>query len=102
MVNVIVCICACNRRRCEVCQAAEFKYKCPRCMTKSCSLPCVKQHKLTSGCNGQRDKTAFIPLNDFTDLDLLSGRFNHLSSFVFFLLFVKYDTIGYHVVLTCS
>jgi len=72
----------CLWRRCEVCEVAVFKYRCPRCLVKSCSLPCVKRHKLTSGCNGQRDKTAFVSLVDFTDLNLLSGQ----MSFVRFLL----------------
>ena len=64
-----------------MCQAASFKYKCPRCLMRSCSLPCVKQHKLVSGCNGQRDKTAFVSLDDFTDLNLLSGRFGHFPPY---------------------
>jgi len=65
-----------------VCQAAAFKYRCPRCLTRSCSLPCVKQHKLISGCNGQRDKTAFVSLDDFTDLNLLSGWFGHFHPYL--------------------
>lgn len=61
-----------DNRHCEVCKEAAFKYRCPRCLTRTCSLPCVKQHKLTSGCSGQRDKTAFVSLVDFTDLNVLS------------------------------
>ncbi|XP_073449705.1 box C/D snoRNA protein 1 isoform X2 [Aquarana catesbeiana] len=57
---------------CETCGSAEAKYKCPRCMKYSCSLPCVKKHKVESACNGVRDKTAFVPLNKFGDIDLLS------------------------------
>ena len=55
------------------------KYRCPRCLMKTCSLPCVKQHKLTYGCSGQRDKTAFVSLVNFTDLNLLSGWFDQFS-----------------------
>ena len=62
-----------------MCKESVFKYRCPRCLVKTCSLPCVKQHKLTSGCNGQRDKTAFVSLDDFTDLNLLSGWFEQVS-----------------------
>ena len=29
-----------------------MKYKCPKCLTLSCSLKCVNQHKATTGCNG--------------------------------------------------
>ena len=74
-----MCVC----RRCEVCKETVFKYRCPRCLVKTCSLLCVNEHKLTSaGCNGQRDKTAFVSLDDFTDLNLLSGwsvSYTHLT-----------------------
>ncbi|KAJ7400970.1 zinc finger HIT-type containing 6 [Pitangus sulphuratus] len=36
------------------------------------SLLCVKKHKLALSCNGVRDKTAFVSVNEFTDLNLLS------------------------------
>ncbi|XP_048458103.1 box C/D snoRNA protein 1 [Rhincodon typus] len=58
--------------RCEMCGGAEAKYKCPRCLTYSCSLPCVKKHKAVDGCNGVRDKTAFTPLSHFNEMHLLS------------------------------
>ncbi|NXH32580.1 BCD1 protein, partial [Myiagra hebetior] len=57
---------------CETCSKEEAKYRCPRCMKYSCSLLCVKKHKLALSCNGVRDKTAFISVNEFTDLNLLS------------------------------
>ncbi|XP_059839690.1 box C/D snoRNA protein 1 isoform X2 [Hypanus sabinus] len=57
---------------CEICGTAEAKYKCPRCMTFSCSLLCVKKHKTESGCSGVRDKTAFQSIADFTETQLLS------------------------------
>uniref|UniRef100_A0A673GT29 Box C/D snoRNA protein 1-like n=1 Tax=Sinocyclocheilus rhinocerous TaxID=307959 RepID=A0A673GT29_9TELE len=37
-----------------------------------CSLACVKQHKMVSGCCGVRDKTAFIPLAEFNEINLLN------------------------------
>ncbi|XP_068879027.1 box C/D snoRNA protein 1 [Aphelocoma coerulescens] len=58
--------------RCETCSKEEAKYRCPRCMKYSCSLLCVKKHKLALSCNGVRDKTAFISVHEFTDLNLLS------------------------------
>ncbi|XP_068098546.1 box C/D snoRNA protein 1 [Hyperolius riggenbachi] len=57
---------------CEMCGTEEAKYKCPRCMKYSCSLPCVKKHKMDAACSGVRDKTAFVSLNRFSDLHLLS------------------------------
>ncbi|XP_042663302.1 box C/D snoRNA protein 1 [Tyto alba] len=59
-------------QRCETCSEEAAKYRCPRCMKYSCSLLCVKKHKLALNCNGVRDKTAFVSVNEFTDLNLLS------------------------------
>ncbi|XP_066481321.1 box C/D snoRNA protein 1 isoform X2 [Tiliqua scincoides] len=41
-------------------------------MKYSCSLTCVKQHKTAFSCNGIREKTAFVSINEFSDLNLLS------------------------------
>ncbi|TRY81275.1 hypothetical protein DNTS_012112 [Danionella cerebrum] len=57
---------------CEVCEAEEAKYRCPGCMKHSCSLPCVQQHKLSFGCSGVRDKTMFVSLSEFNEINLLS------------------------------
>ncbi|XP_077133650.1 box C/D snoRNA protein 1 [Ranitomeya variabilis] len=61
-----------SRYSCETCGSDEAKYKCPRCQKYSCSLPCVKKHKVDVACSGVRDKTAFVPLSTFSDLHLLS------------------------------
>ncbi|KAM7098604.1 box C/D snoRNA protein 1 [Molossus nigricans] len=58
--------------RCETCGTEEAKYRCPRCLRYSCSLPCVKKHKAEQTCNGVRDKTAYVSLQQFTEMDLLS------------------------------
>ncbi|XP_010714296.1 box C/D snoRNA protein 1 [Meleagris gallopavo] len=60
------------RQQCETCGEEEAKYRCPQCMKYSCSLLCVKKHKLALSCNGVRDKTAFVSMTEFTDLNLLS------------------------------
>jgi len=39
---------------CDTCLVNEFKYRCPKCLIKSCSLPCVKKHKEEKGCDGVR------------------------------------------------
>lgn len=41
---------------CQICKVNEFKYTCPRCLYKTCSVNCVNKHKKKFGCNGQRDK----------------------------------------------
>lgn len=58
---------------CEGCQEKPSKYKCPGCSIRSCSLPCVKAHKLSTGCNGKKQLTQIIPLSKFDDNLLISG-----------------------------
>ncbi|XP_012873663.1 PREDICTED: box C/D snoRNA protein 1 [Dipodomys ordii] len=58
--------------RCETCGTEEAKYRCPRCMRYSCSLSCVKKHKAELMCNGVRDKTAYVSIQQFTEMNLLS------------------------------
>uniref|UniRef100_A0A2K6JMU6 Box C/D snoRNA protein 1 n=1 Tax=Rhinopithecus bieti TaxID=61621 RepID=A0A2K6JMU6_RHIBE len=65
--------------RCETCGTEEAKYRCPRCMRYSCSLPCVKKHKAELTCNGVRDKTAYVSIQQFTEMNLLSGKLSILE-----------------------
>ncbi|KAK2150802.1 hypothetical protein LSH36_387g00041 [Paralvinella palmiformis] len=58
--------------RCEMCGENPAKYKCPKCSIRTCSLPCVKHHKTERNCDGIRDKTKFVEVSKFTDIDLLS------------------------------
>ncbi|XP_053178773.1 box C/D snoRNA protein 1 isoform X2 [Scomber japonicus] len=57
---------------CSVCGSEEAKYRCPACLTHSCSLLCVKKHKGESGCSGVRNKTAFVTLSLFDEMTLLN------------------------------
>ncbi|KAM7409789.1 hypothetical protein PAMA_001332 [Pampus argenteus] len=57
---------------CGVCGSEEAKYRCPACVTHSCSLVCVKKHKDDSGCSGVRNKTAFVTLSLFDEMTLLN------------------------------
>ncbi|CAG0914857.1 unnamed protein product [Notodromas monacha] len=38
----------CDANWCAVCKVEQFKYRCPKCQLKSCSLACSKKH-LESG-----------------------------------------------------
>ncbi|XP_062411847.1 box C/D snoRNA protein 1 [Sardina pilchardus] len=58
--------------RCGMCDTEEARYRCPGCMTHSCSLVCVKKHKVETGCSGVRDKAAFVPLSEFDEINLLN------------------------------
>ncbi|XP_033728585.1 box C/D snoRNA protein 1-like [Pecten maximus] len=59
-------------KKCEICSANEAKYKCPGCLAQTCSLPCVKRHKAEMGCNGQRKKTEFVAVKEYSDRNLLN------------------------------
>ena len=61
-----------NSTKCEICNTNAHKYKCPGCSMKTCSLACCKQHKQTTGCDGQRDKTKFVNKEQFDEHVLLS------------------------------
>lgn len=62
----------CAERECEVCSKNPAKYCCPKCGTRSCSLPCVKLHKDEIDCDGIRERIAYVPLTGFDELNLLS------------------------------
>ena len=64
-----------KRAACEVCQEQPFKYTCPGCERRTCSLVCSKKHKEESGCNGKRDRLKFVSMQDFDDRVLLSGGY---------------------------
>ncbi|KAL7603582.1 uncharacterized protein LOC111886804 [Lactuca sativa] len=62
-----------SSKGCDECKTNDFKYKCPGCSIRSCSLPCVKAHKQRTGCTGKRQQqTEFVPLSKFDDNLLLS------------------------------
>ncbi|KAM0010347.1 putative Zinc finger, HIT-type [Helianthus debilis subsp. tardiflorus] len=68
-----------SSKHCDECKTNEFKYKCPGCSVRSCSLPCVKAHKQRTGCTGKRQQlTEFVPLSKFDD-NLLLSDYNMLE-----------------------
>ncbi|KAL5488021.1 BCD1 [Sanghuangporus weigelae] len=50
---------------CTVCNSQPSKYTCPRCKTKTCSLSCSRAHKSSTGCSGERERTVFVPMNQY-------------------------------------
>ncbi|ORY05255.1 hypothetical protein K493DRAFT_333642 [Basidiobolus meristosporus CBS 931.73] len=57
---------------CEYCKENTWKYKCPRCLLKTCSLNCSKQHKAETGCSGVRSKNHFVSMNDYDYNNMMS------------------------------
>ena len=58
--------------KCEMCHLNEHKYKCPKCELKTCSLVCCKNHKTDTNCDGKREKTKFLKMDEFTERELLN------------------------------
>lgn len=60
---------------CEVCNAVQAKYTCPKCEIKSCCLRCINIHKKEFSCDGIRDRTKYIPLEKMTKMDMMSDYY---------------------------
>ncbi|KAF4677580.1 hypothetical protein FOL47_000535 [Perkinsus chesapeaki] len=52
---------------CQVCKKSEFKYTCPACSVKTCSLACVNAHKANSKCTGKRALVEHVAINEFDE-----------------------------------
>lgn len=59
-------------RTCAECQENTFKYRCPACDIRTCSLACTRAHKQATGCTGKRSRTEMVTLAEFTERQLLS------------------------------
>ncbi|KAI8810722.1 hypothetical protein BJ742DRAFT_799902 [Cladochytrium replicatum] len=55
---------------CEVCSIARAKYTCPRCGRQTCSVSCVRTHKSSDGCSGERSRTDHVRLSEYTENNL--------------------------------
>lgn len=40
-------------RLCDICHNDSWKYRCPRCSFRTCSMPCSKEHKAKYGVSFQ-------------------------------------------------
>lgn len=56
------------------------KYRCPRCQTRTCSLPCTKRHKQWAQCNGIRDPTVYLKRSQLASPAGIDHDFNFLTS----------------------
>eukprot|EP01028_Stygiella_incarcerata_P001353 TRINITY_DN1230_c0_g1_i1.p1 TRINITY_DN1230_c0_g1~~TRINITY_DN1230_c0_g1_i1.p1 ORF type:complete len:467 (+),score=125.75 TRINITY_DN1230_c0_g1_i1:85-1401(+) len=57
---------------CDVCHAVQWRYRCPRCSMRTCSLDCSRKHKSDTDCSGIRDRAPFKEVSELTVDDLLS------------------------------
>lgn len=64
---------------CSICHANPPKYRCPRCSTRTCSLPCTRRHKLWSQCSGVRDPAAYLKRNELNTESAFDRDFNFIT-----------------------
>lgn len=57
---------ATTQTMCSICNARDSIYTCPGCSIRTCSLLCSTSHKSATGCTGQRNKSAYVPMNKYT------------------------------------
>jgi hypothetical protein len=65
---------------CAICHTNPQKYKCPRCGTQTCSLPCVKRHKLWSQCSGVRNPAAYRKRNELATPSSIDQDYNFITA----------------------
>ena len=58
----------------------QLKYKCPRCGIQTCSLPCVKKHKLWSQCSGVRNPAAYRKRTELATPAGIDQDYNFITS----------------------
>lgn len=56
------------------------KYRCPRCKTQTCSLPCYKRHQQRASCNGKRDPAAYLKKSQLATAASVDRDYNYLKS----------------------
>ncbi|KAI9928088.1 hypothetical protein ASPWEDRAFT_453306 [Aspergillus wentii DTO 134E9] len=64
---------------CTICHVNAPKYRCPRCSTRTCSLPCSRRHKLWSQCSGVRDPAAYLKRNELATPSAFDRDFNFIT-----------------------
>ncbi|KAL4734218.1 hypothetical protein BDV11DRAFT_213086 [Aspergillus similis] len=65
---------------CAICHIQPPKYRCPRCSTRTCSLPCTRRHKLWSQCSGIRDPAAYLRRAELATESAFDRDFNFITS----------------------
>lgn len=55
------------------------KYRCPRCTTRTCSLPCYKRHQQRASCSGKRDPAAYVKKSQLATPSSIDRDYNYLK-----------------------
>ncbi|KAF2216949.1 hypothetical protein CERZMDRAFT_32992 [Cercospora zeae-maydis SCOH1-5] len=65
---------------CSICYENKPKYRCPRCHTKTCSLPCTQKHKQRASCNGIRNPAEYLKRSQLATPVGVDRDYNYLKS----------------------
>lgn len=65
---------------CRICNARLPQYICPRCSLRTCSLACIKRHKVWYECSGVRDATVFVPVKELYTVGGINHDYNFITS----------------------
>lgn len=55
---------------CEVCRSVAFRYVCPRCAKRTCSVACCQMHRKESGCDGRKQPTDNLKVAEMNDASM--------------------------------
>ncbi|EME78554.1 uncharacterized protein MYCFIDRAFT_205082 [Pseudocercospora fijiensis CIRAD86] len=64
---------------CSICYTNKPKYRCPRCKTQTCSLPCSKKHKQRASCSGVRNPAEFVKKSQLATPAGVDRDYNYLK-----------------------
>ncbi|XP_018653098.1 hypothetical protein Smp_080840 [Schistosoma mansoni] len=62
----VECALVSDDRLCAICSENEFKYKCPKCEVKTCSLSCCNDHKAQFDCTGICDTITYCRKENYS------------------------------------
>ncbi|CAK3927236.1 Hypothetical predicted protein [Lecanosticta acicola] len=64
---------------CTICYSEKPKYRCPRCSTQTCSLPCYKRHQQRASCSGKRDPAEYRKKSQLATPTGIDRDYNYLK-----------------------
>ncbi|KAF1984681.1 hypothetical protein K402DRAFT_133274 [Aulographum hederae CBS 113979] len=64
---------------CSTCHTNVPVYRCPRCSTRTCSLPCFQKHQARAQCSGKRDPTKFVSKSQLETPAGIDHDFNFIT-----------------------
>ncbi|KAM3424605.1 hypothetical protein BST61_g6595 [Cercospora zeina] len=65
---------------CSICYENKPKYRCPRCLTKTCSLVCTQKHRQRASCNGIRNPAEYLKRSQLATPVGIDRDYNYLKS----------------------